>query len=953
MIIREEEFAAVPFWFWNGDQSEDEITRQLTLAKEGGWRGMTVHARSGNMTPYMSERWIELVRHTCREAKRLGLEIWIYDEEGFPSGTVGWRLPQKDDKYRQKLLTFKKLSGKAAKEEEGVLRYFDLAHPEEPIAKEAIADDMSVLVTKRTINQYFMTDYLNPEAGAEFINMTHKVYERELKEYFGDPIKVIYTDDIGYVFNPDAVMAWSDGLEATFQKKFGYSITDKLSYLIENLEGSAQIRRDYRECCTTMLAENFVRPMHEWAQQNGLIFSGHLCCDEGPFALLSRITGDPAAFYMEEDIPGLDDFCTFNTSLRFMTEARNTNRNGAIQNQVRGFPVTTVCKQVTSISSQFKQGKCSAEVLTCVGWGLPVRSQMAQIFFEFALGINIIVHHDCSYNTGGGTKRDCPASYFFQQPYFAVNKEMYASVNRSLALLNRGIIKADTLVIFPSCAAWECDDGSTATECGPGSSPATEYTCTYPAKEGAKTSGYYTELLQNLNLELLRRHVSFEYGYERILRSYAKVEAGTIHLGEGAYQTIIIPGIDKLPEDVQCVIDSFEASGGRVIRIETLQDLPNDLTPAINADGLSPEVAVCTRIFEGKTEYYLVNYSLTSEAIRIKDAASLELYNPISGTIIEENGACPACFLLPPLKSCHFLPKGTIEDVKRTPLHESIFSTKEKMLYRATVASDWTIKCENDNNYIIDQATDEDGELFIYNSKGCDYTGKALSHTIESDIALTKAKLYFESDNSEAPVVNGTSVTIDSSIAHPATQALAGAELQGAIKQGANTVQIKMLDKNPEFIYISGDFGVELNGDRAKITELKPLAFGDLQKQGLPFYWGGVSYTTEIEIENPDEALFLEFEEADGVVDLEVNGIRTGVLYGAPWSFPLKGYLKSGKNTLKLTLRNTAQNIFGPLRKSGLDNVSRWKPEQPEGMQPDDYSTASFGIFDIPSVKGC
>ena len=83
------ENGAVFFWFWNGDQQEAEITRQLELAAAGGLRGMAIHARSGNQTDYMSDRWIVLTRHSCEEALRLGLDIWLYDEEGFPSGTVG------------------------------------------------------------------------------------------------------------------------------------------------------------------------------------------------------------------------------------------------------------------------------------------------------------------------------------------------------------------------------------------------------------------------------------------------------------------------------------------------------------------------------------------------------------------------------------------------------------------------------------------------------------------------------------------------------------------------------------------------------------------------------------------------------------------------------------------------------------------------------------------------
>ena len=47
---------AVPFWFWNGDQQEDELTRQLELAADGGFRGMAIHARRGNQTEVKKEQ---------------------------------------------------------------------------------------------------------------------------------------------------------------------------------------------------------------------------------------------------------------------------------------------------------------------------------------------------------------------------------------------------------------------------------------------------------------------------------------------------------------------------------------------------------------------------------------------------------------------------------------------------------------------------------------------------------------------------------------------------------------------------------------------------------------------------------------------------------------------------------------------------------------------------------
>lgn len=95
--------STVPFWFWNGEITKPEITRQLELAREGGRRGMAIHATRSCALGYLSDAWFEHVRHACAEARRLGLEIWIYDEQGCPSGTVGGQLWKQRPAYRQQI----------------------------------------------------------------------------------------------------------------------------------------------------------------------------------------------------------------------------------------------------------------------------------------------------------------------------------------------------------------------------------------------------------------------------------------------------------------------------------------------------------------------------------------------------------------------------------------------------------------------------------------------------------------------------------------------------------------------------------------------------------------------------------------------------------------------------------------------------------------------------------
>lgn len=87
-----EGYRPMPFWFWNDRIEEDEITRQMTRMKEQQVEAFFIHARHGLQTPYLSEEWFARIEHVLREAQRLEMGVWLYDENNFPSGYAGGRV---------------------------------------------------------------------------------------------------------------------------------------------------------------------------------------------------------------------------------------------------------------------------------------------------------------------------------------------------------------------------------------------------------------------------------------------------------------------------------------------------------------------------------------------------------------------------------------------------------------------------------------------------------------------------------------------------------------------------------------------------------------------------------------------------------------------------------------------------------------------------------------------
>ena len=101
-------FRAKPFWSWNGDLKKDELIRQIHVMKEMGFGGYFMHSRTGLKTEYLGEKWFDLTNACADEGEKLGMESWLYDEDRWPSGTVGG-LVCKNPLYRAKFLNMKSL----------------------------------------------------------------------------------------------------------------------------------------------------------------------------------------------------------------------------------------------------------------------------------------------------------------------------------------------------------------------------------------------------------------------------------------------------------------------------------------------------------------------------------------------------------------------------------------------------------------------------------------------------------------------------------------------------------------------------------------------------------------------------------------------------------------------------------------------------------------------------
>ncbi|MBN2984594.1 hypothetical protein [Cohnella algarum] len=83
------EYRTAPLWAWNDDMDAERMREHLTELKTHGFGGAFVHPRPGLVTEYLSEDWFRLWGEAMGIAEELGMKLYIYDENSYPSGFAG------------------------------------------------------------------------------------------------------------------------------------------------------------------------------------------------------------------------------------------------------------------------------------------------------------------------------------------------------------------------------------------------------------------------------------------------------------------------------------------------------------------------------------------------------------------------------------------------------------------------------------------------------------------------------------------------------------------------------------------------------------------------------------------------------------------------------------------------------------------------------------------------
>jgi len=436
-----------PFWAWNGKLDPEELRRQVRLLKHMGLGGFFMHSRVGLDTAYLAKEWFQCIEACIDEARKQGMEAWLYDEDRWPSGAAGG-LVTKNPTYRRRSMALEMVGNTkggvrtddtkavfSARVEgnrvSGITRLRKGART--PTGQSILRFREKVDECTPWHNGFTYLDTLNHDAVREFIRVTYEAYREHTGQEFGATVPGIFTDEPnfgGVLRFGRQTIPWTASLSATFKKRYGYDIMAYLPYVFFDSDDPRALttRYHYMECITFLFVDAFSRQIGEWCEQQGLRFTGHMLSEES-LGSQSTVVGSTLRHYEYMQAPGMD----------LLTEYKREY---------------DTAKQVSSVARQFGRQWRLTETYGCTGWDFPLEGHKALGDWQAALGINLRCQHLSWYTMLGQAKRDYPAGIFYQSPWW----EHYAFVEdyfaRIAAATTRGEEVRDVLVIHPIESMW-------------------------------------------------------------------------------------------------------------------------------------------------------------------------------------------------------------------------------------------------------------------------------------------------------------------------------------------------------------------------------------------------------------------------------------------------------------------------------------------------------------------
>jgi hypothetical protein len=998
-------YRSAPLWVWNDRMTRDEITRELEDFKARGIGGAFIHPRPGLITPYLNDEWFSLCAYAVDEGKRLGLKIWIYDENSYPSGFAGGHVPAAmPDAARSglRMRKFDKAPGKPGPAPLAVLRktltgFEDVTGKTLPAAPDGAAYyvfDVVKAAPSPWHGGFTYVDIMRKDVTEKFLDLTLNGYKKAIGREFGATVPGVFQDEaeIGPAGGREAVN-YTPALFQAFQTRWGYDLRPNLVGLFEETGNWKRLRHDFYATLLDLFIENWAKPYYAYATDNKLIFTGHYWEHEWP---TPRTSPDSLAMAAYAHMPGIDMLMN-----EFATDTHAQFGNARSVREIR------------SAANQLGRERTLSETYGASGWDLTFADQKRIGDWEYALGVNFLNQHLSYATIMGARKRDHPLSFSDHEPWWASYNTLADYFGRLSVAMSLGRQVNKVLVIEPTTTAWMY------------------------YSPGAETPDFRTvgDDFQAFVHLLEAEQIEYDIASEKTLQEFGSTKHGEFVVGARTYDLVILPpGLRNLEDSTVTLLRDYVIRDGRIvswvappdyvngIATEDMRELQNSFgdrwlnsgpgngfdkvrrfsAPAIEFEGLPANV----RLFHQRREFdwgqliFLANTEAeaTTAGTMALAGGSAEAWDPFTGAVkpypfARHGGKLELSFSLPPRGSLLLCVKNERAKPPAAPaalVWEEI-PPEGPLAVEALAPNVLTLDyCD----LTLGGKTEKD--LYFYDAQRKTFQAHGLERNPWDSAVQYKTNIL---DLDKFPAGSGFEATfwfravkgdgrdfadVKAVVERPLlfrvfindkeVKALPGEwwldrafgvfPVGAHIVTGKNKLTVKArpftIHSELEPAYLLGEFALTAAARGFEIHPSAPLAVGSWKAQGRPFYSAGVRYTKALVV--PEDAAGTAYRLRLGAwlgatAEVFVGGKRVGTAAFPPYEVDLTGALAPGRNEVSVVVYGTLRNTLGPFHNDqplGRAWPGSFQQGAKGGLPPgSEYVSVGYGLFeDFKVTKG-
>jgi hypothetical protein len=987
-------FGSAPLWVWNAEISKGKIDSMMPEFKANAFGGVFIHPRPGLITPYLSERWLECYNYAVKKGKEFGMEVWIYDENSYPSGFAGGHVPEEmPSSYNQgQMLHLRKSKDFNSSDKADIALKQTNNGFEKVDAKGNNLKGNYYLFDKKSYEKspwyggYSYVDVLVKGVTQKFIEVTMKGYEKRFGDEFGKTVPGVFSDEPNIEVQGENNIRWTPDLFDAFKKRWGYNLESHLPSLFEEVGEWKKVRHNYYQVLLQLFIDRWSKPYYQYTNAKKLEWTGHYWEHGWPSP---KMGGDNMAMYAWHQRPGID--MLFN-----QFDERSPNAQ---------FGNIRSVKELSSVANQLGKKRTLSETYGGAGWELTFQDMKRLGDWEFVLGVNSLNQHLSYMTLVGARKYDYPQSFSYHNPWWSHYGPLNRYFSRLSLALSSGDQVNDILILEPTTAAWMYS--------------------TYDNPNSRQLE--IGQEFQTFVTSLEKHQVEYDLGSENIIKDHGKTADKMFVVGNRSYTKVIIPpGMENLDKRTADLLRKFTESGGQLMVFEKVKYIDGakaekDLSfinkqqrKFVRGDKAMLESLVSKGItfggsglLTGKLYHqrrkladgellFLVNSSLKEDvngSFKLKKKNVL-LLNVMDGKMYQypvklTRGGMEVAYHLPPAGSMLFFSSDT--KTGNYPVYKMPAKAFEKKIYAET-----KIKYMEPNVLTIDfvdvhfgAATLKDMQVYQASDTIFKHFGFAdgnpwntsvqyKDNTIKRDTLMHSGgfQVDYHFEMKDQVDFKDFSIAIERPWlweiklnGKPLEERTGGWYLDkeivafkagNMIMEGDNTLSLiakrMRIHSEVEPVYILGNFDLRAAPKGFSITAASKPSFGSWKTMGRPLYGKLVSYSKVFHAEK-NKAYTIKLGKWNGTAAiLMLNGKKVGDLSYAPFEVTLKDALRVGENVIDVQVVGSLKNTLGPHHnnpKPGLVSPWLWRgvKEYPSGADYDVYNYGLLEDFQILELK--